>query len=44
MDLLSVADLEVGDNEVMPTVVAPPGLEFARLFAESVRVRVGPPS
>jgi len=39
-----VADLEVGDNEVMPIVRAPRGLDVARLVPETVRVTVGQPS
>jgi YbbR domain-containing protein len=39
-----VADLAVGDNEVMPIVRAPRDVSVVRLVPETVRVTVGPPS
>ena len=41
---IPVADLVVGDNEVMPIVRAPRDLSVARLVPETVHVTVGPPS
>ena len=37
---IPVADLEVGDNEVMPIVRTPRGTELVRITPESVRVTV----
>jgi YbbR domain-containing protein len=39
-----VGGLEVGDNAVVPTVLAPRGLEVARLVPETVRVSVEAPA
>jgi YbbR domain-containing protein len=41
---VSVAGLEVGDNDVMPTVEIPRGTSIVRLTPETVRVTVDSPS
>ncbi len=41
---LPVADLAVGDNDVMPIVTTPRGTSVVRLTPETVRVTVTPAS
>jgi len=41
---IPVGELEVGDNAVVPTILAPRGLEVAQLVPETVRVSVAAPA